>query len=78
MRCLQLFQLLHQTIKFCVGEFRGVQDVVKMFVMADRFAQLVDLTLHGLIFHPIFHSIVRLIFGGSCHGLIIFRSAVVD
>src|SRR6476646_3362124 len=65
---LQPLQLLHQAIELSVRKFGSVQNVIKMFVMADGFAQLVDLALHGhgSSFHPIF--------GGSCHGLIIFRS----
>ncbi len=46
-----------------------------MFVMADCLAQLVDLALHG----PVFYSIIgHPILGGSSHGLIIFRRAVLD
>src|SRR6476646_3512722 len=80
MRRFQALQLLHQAVKFSVGEFRRVQDVIKMFVMADRLAQLVDLALFALVLYsPILYSIVgQAIFGGKCHGLIIFRSADGD
>ncbi len=60
-RGLQPLEFLHQAVKLGVWKFGGVQDVVEMFVMADGFAQLVDLALNGPIF------------GGSSHNLIIFR-----
>src|SRR5579864_2005456 len=68
MRSLQPLQFLHQPIELGVREFWGIENVVKMFVIADCLAQLIDLALHS----PIFHAIP----GGSSHGLIIFRRAV--
>ena len=53
MRRLQALQFLHQAIKFGVREFRRIQDVIKVFVMTDRLAQLVDLALDSAILYSI-------------------------
>jgi hypothetical protein len=39
-----------------------------MFVVANGFAQLIDLALDGPVFSPTLLSIFLTVLGGSCHG----------
>jgi hypothetical protein len=57
----QALEFLHEEIEVGVGDFRGIQNVVKVLVAANLVAELFNFVLN--------------VFGGGGHGEIIFRQA---
>ena len=65
MRRFQALQLLHQAVKIGVGKFGSVQDVVQVFVMADFFAQIVNLALNAFVLGDRGHAEDYIVLAGT-------------